>query len=394
MKNFKKILCVVLAALMVSSSLVACKKKPSKPNGDTSSTSSQTKATGINVVGYMKNTDGTPLSGVTLQFGTDGKHAAVTDENGYFLFSGVEAGKYTLELLSSGMSMAKQEVTIVLGEVEAVADNVFTTDKNGIALNITLSGSGFVFELNTDIKVPETSSDTSSASGSGNGSGSTSNSSNVSNPNSSPVDESGKVDRTAVWTGDQNFKPGKYYGNLPKSQFRDGAGSDLTYGLWCWSTSLFMPDAANNEAGMDINMLLDMCIQNKFNEIYLSMLSKLQTADQIDKVGADSGKYSEMALRGFIKKCSEYGIKVYALEGEGGQGALKWFEPSDKRTEKYIETIKKVNANAKSDSEKIAGLHLDVEAPLNDGAPTSPVSKQRYQKAMDYFVRTAASCKE
>ncbi|MEG0570600.1 MAG: hypothetical protein RR497_03040 [Oscillospiraceae bacterium] len=206
------------------------------------------------------------------------------------------------------------------------------------------------------------------------------------------MNDDGTVDRTAVWTGDPDFKPGKYWGNRPKSPFRDGEGEQFTYGLWCWSTDLFMPNCADNEAAMDMNMVLDQCVSNKVNEIYLSMLSKVQTADNIDKVGYDGQKYTEMELRGFIKKCSEYGIKVYALEGEGGEAALKWFAPGAPRTKRMVQTIAAINENAKSDDEKIAGLHLDLEAPLN--ASGIAETKKRYQDAADFFTTTAKYCKD
>ncbi|MEG0570597.1 MAG: hypothetical protein RR497_03025 [Oscillospiraceae bacterium] len=202
-----------------------------------------------------------------------------------------------------------------------------------------------------------------------------------------------KVDRTAVWTGDPNFYPGKYWGNTQTSPFRDGEGEVLTYGMWCWNTDLFMPNAADNEANLDMNKLLDMCIMNKFNELYLSLLGKVQTADSIDAVGASQYKYSEMELRGFIKKCSQYGIKVFALEGDGGEAALEWMNPNNNRTQTLINTIAKINANAKADDEKIAGLHLDLEAPLNyNDDINNPISKQRYQDSIDYFVRSRAQC--
>ena len=188
----------------------------------------------------------------------------------------------------------------------------------------------------------------------------------------------------AVMVGDENFTPGSLY-KLPTISFRK-QGDDATLGLWCWDTGvLIRPERAS---GLTADMLLDMMIANNVSELYLSLGRMLDLESQIEQEGViDEGYVSEMQVRGFIKKCNKYGIRVAALLANGGDSAVNWMKGNYGETMRYIAMVESMNSRAKED-EKIYGIHIDIEPQWKKGAGMA----QNQQWAAEYFTAVRKAC--
>lgn len=112
------------------------------------------------VHGYVKNTDGKPISNIDLSFYYDsGPSKITTDEKGYFKFTGMEVdkkceiqgvdGDFTLETdLSKGYLPSNNELLIIVSEKKAIPLTVIGLDGKKLlnfkyVLNIFVQGRGF-----------------------------------------------------------------------------------------------------------------------------------------------------------------------------------------------------------------------------------------------------------
>lgn len=181
----------------------------------------------------------------------------------------------------------------------------------------------------------------------------------------------------AVIPGDPDFEVGKYWSGphleLPQ---------ELEMGVWMWDSRIIIgQDPAT--PGVTCDEMLDMLIQNGVTEIYLTVRadSYYGIEDLIESGGeVPDGMVSEMMLRGFIKKCSKFGIKVSKLEVIVGVPGLARFMPSENKSEEYYWTkqqylwLADFNSRAAGEDEKLIGLHIDCEASWDDyGDPVENV---------------------
>lgn len=67
-------------------------------------------------------------------------------------------------------------------------------------------------------------------------------------------------------------------------------------------------------------------------------------------------------MRGFVKKCAKYNIRVAALTGASGDSVLRWIDPDKKnyQIKAFAEKIAGYQSRAAKD-EKFYAIHLDVE---------------------------------
>lgn len=155
MKNFKKILTIILAVCMIVSvlTLTSCKKNKDKKEDETKNDEKTTQTTGKNYTVTVVNEDGAPLSGVKLIL-TDKKDYPnlVTDANGkastqlagdkiYVMVvtpaSGYEKPTATIDNVYHGVfSKDSTELTITLPskETNKVAYTVTVVDQYGNAV--------------------------------------------------------------------------------------------------------------------------------------------------------------------------------------------------------------------------------------------------------------------
>ena len=78
------------------------------------------------------------------------------------------------------------------------------------------------------------------------------------------------------------------------------------------------------------------------------------------------GFVSEMELRGFIKKCSKYGIRVSMLTAMVDNAYAQWARKDDesqeyRATKRWVRLIADFNSRASGDDEKLYGVHIDLE---------------------------------
>lgn len=70
------------------------------------------------VYGFVTDEDDKDLSGVTVSIkGSNGTYSTVTDKDGYFEFTGLEAGKYTVTYEKEGYKNQSQDINLEEGEI-------------------------------------------------------------------------------------------------------------------------------------------------------------------------------------------------------------------------------------------------------------------------------------
>ncbi len=177
-----------------------------------------------------------------------------------------------------------------------------------------------------------------------------------------------------IMVGDPNFKPGTLYKG-PVVNFRKSKNDTASLGTWWWhlngiveprEVSRFI-DGAEVKEMVDVDMILDMLIANKVTEIYLDVGRMIMTEEVIAQGGLTeddiaAGLVSEAHVKGFVSKCSKYGIRVAALTGASGEGVLRWIDPDKKYhyLRSFMDKIADYNFYAAED-EKFYAIHLDVE---------------------------------
>lgn len=167
----------------------------------------------------------------------------------------------------------------------------------------------------------------------------------------------------ALTVGDANFKPGTYYKGYPTLEFRKD-GDSVAYGTWWWYLHrLVAPD----DNGVSVDMALDMLIANHISEIYLDIGAMVPWEAEEEQGGLTeeddkNDLVSERVVRGFIKKCSKYGIRVSALGGSSEDAVVTWLDPKYNmiHMKNLVNKVAAYNANAAAD-ERLYGVHLDVE---------------------------------
>lgn len=195
---------------------------------------------------------------------------------------------------------------------------------------------------------------------------------------------------TTLEVGDPKFKPGSLYKG-PLIKFRS-PGEQVTLGIWWWNLS----GIVNPINGMSVDMILDMLIANNFTEIYLDVSKMVPIEEEIAQNGLTeddiaAGLVSERHVRGFIKKCNKYDIRVAALTGAAGEGVLRWIDPSKSYyyIKSFVEKIAEYNFSAKKD-EKFYSVHLDVEPHTLD---KWHANRARYTQWMaDFTVEARKQC--
>jgi len=183
-----------------------------------------------------------------------------------------------------------------------------------------------------------------------------------STPEASPIPTEAVVNTDLIAdVGNPNFVPGSLYKG-PVIEWRE-PGESVSLGAWWWVLRGLV--APYN--GMSVDMILDMLIANNINEIYLDVSKMIPLDEEISQGGLsqddiDAGLVSERYVRGFIKKCSKYGIRVEALTGAASDGVLRWIDPQYKyyQIKGFVEKIADFNYDSAAD-EKFYGIHLDVE---------------------------------
>lgn len=188
----------------------------------------------------------------------------------------------------------------------------------------------------------------------------------------------------AAQVGSADFKPGSLYKG-PTVNFRKD-GDATTLGVWWWSLKGIM-EPVN---GVSVDMALDFLIANKVTEIYLDV-SAMMPWDEEEAQGGlseddiEAGMVSERYVRGFVKKCSKYGMRVAALTGD-----YAWINPDNTGFEKYVE---KFNAyqKAAAEDEKFYSMHLDVEPHQHPDFKTGEEGRAKVMQLFaDFAVNKAA----
>lgn len=186
-------------------------------------------------------------------------------------------------------------------------------------------------------------------------------SSATSQASSSTVSSPAPIPTGPAQVGDPNFVPGSLYKG-PVIAFRE-PGESVTLGVWWW----VLRGITEPVNGVSVDMILDMLIANNVSEIYLDVSKMVPLEEEIAQGGLSKddlagGLVSERYVRGFIKKCSKYGIRVAALTGAAGDAVLRWLDPSKNYyyIKSFVEKIAVYNHTAASD-ERFYSVHLDVE---------------------------------
>lgn len=195
-----------------------------------------------------------------------------------------------------------------------------------------------------------------------------------------------------VQSGDPNFVPGSLYKGQ-KLNFRKASdGKNPTVGMWVWDCRMIKGTSPDSDMSSD--MLLDMLIQNDVTEIYMGMSYYTDLETQIATGEVKDGFVNEMELRGFIKKCAKYGIRVAMLttmvENTYSQMARKDDESQEYRaTKRWVNMIADFNSRASGDDEKIYGIHIDLEPDWENGGDGL---KTNLQNCADYLIRMRKYC--
>lgn len=165
----------------------------------------------------------------------------------------------------------------------------------------------------------------------------------------------------AAQVGSADFKPGSLYKG-PTVNFRKD-GDATTLGVWWWS----LKGIVEPVNGVSVDMALDFLIANKVTEIYLDVSAMMPWEEEEAQGGLseddiEAGMVSERYVRGFVKKCNKYGIRVAALTGASGEGVLRWIDPEKQYypLTNFVDKIEGYQSRAAAD-EKFYAIHLDVE---------------------------------
>jgi hypothetical protein len=166
---------------------------------------------------------------------------------------------------------------------------------------------------------------------------------------------------SAAQVGSASFKPGTLFKGATLDYRK--AGESFTLGAWWWD----LKGIVEPVNGVSVDMILDMLIANNVNEIYLDVSKMLPLDEELAQGGLTeddkkAGLVSERHVRGFIKKCNKYGIRVSALTGAAGDSVLRWIDPANKYfyIKSFIDKIAAYQSYVAAD-EKFSAIHLDVE---------------------------------
>ena len=165
----------------------------------------------------------------------------------------------------------------------------------------------------------------------------------------------------AAQVGSADFKPGTLYKG-PVVNFRSD-GDATTLGVWWWTLNGIVQPVD----GVGVDTILDMLIANHVTEIYLDVSKMMPWDEEVAQGGLTdddkaSGLVSEAYVRGFVKKCGKYGIRVAALTGASGDSVLRWLDPQYKfyTIHDFIDKIAAYQSRVAAD-ERFYGIHLDIE---------------------------------
>ena len=194
-------------------------------------------------------------------------------------------------------------------------------------------------------------------------------------------------------SGDSNFVPGSLYKG-EKLTFRkesDGAGQPAV-GMWVWDCRMI--NGTSPDSDMSSDMLLDTLIQNGVTEIYLGMQYYMDLETQIANGELRDGYVGERELRGFIKKCAKYGIRVAMLTTLVENAYTQWARKDDesqeyRATKRWVQLVADFNSRASGDDEKIYGVHIDLEPDWEKGGAGLQTN---LQDCADYLIRMRKYC--
>lgn len=196
-----------------------------------------------------------------------------------------------------------------------------------------------------------------------------------------------------VQSGDPNFVPGSLYKGA-KLEFRKDSDKDggPAVGMWVWDCRMIKGTSPDSDISSD--MLLDMLIQNGVTEIYMGMSYYTDLETQIAAGKVKEGFVSEMELRGFIKKCAKYGIRVSMLtvmvDNAYSQMERKDSEEQEYRsTKRWVNMVADFNSRASGDDEKLYGVHVDLEPDWENGGEGL---EKNLQNCADYLIRMRKYC--
>ncbi len=162
----------------------------------------------------------------------------------------------------------------------------------------------------------------------------------------------------------------------------------MPLGVWWWNLRLLTSPGQNGVD--DVDHALDLLLANHVNEIYLC-IDAMQTYESAQKTGADPAKVSELDVRGFVKKCARFGIRVAAMTGASGADSTGWLSESGRtaRLSALTALVAGYNARAAAD-ERFYALHLDVE-PYNHPDYTTRRAEINQQTA-DLLIAARDAC--
>lgn len=216
----------------------------------------------------------------------------------------------------------------------------------------------------------------------------------ISTPPLEPLSIPKGFSTAAVQSGDPNFVPGSLYKGQ-KLGFRkksDGA-KQPALGMWVWDCRMIK--GTSTDSDMSSDMLLDMLIQNGVTEIYLGMQYYMDLESQLFSDGKlKNGYVSEMELRGFVKKCAKYGIRVSMLTTMVENAYTQWARKDDesqeyRATKRWVQLVADFNSRAKGDDEKLYGVHIDLEPDWENGGDGLQTN---LQNCADYLIRMRKYC--
>ncbi len=169
-----------------------------------------------------------------------------------------------------------------------------------------------------------------------------------------------------VIPGEAEVQVGTHYTG-PTIAFRRSDDDPASFGLWIWDCRVITDSLPNSDLTVDI--LFDMMLQNRITDVYIHLgrLADLESlvyyAENGEEVPDDV--VTEMQMRGFIKKCYRYGIRVEALVDGAGAGAGRYFGFDGSNTytsaKIYLAYIASFNERGADESERFRGIQYDVE---------------------------------
>ncbi len=196
-----------------------------------------------------------------------------------------------------------------------------------------------------------------------------------------------------VQSGDPNFVPGSLYKGEKLTFRKDSDGErQPAVGMWVWDCRMIKGTSPDSDMSSD--MLLDMLIQNGVTEIYMGMQYYTDIETHISTGEVKDGFVSEMELRGFIKKCAKYGIRVSMLTTMV-DNAYKQMERKEDQSQEYratkrwVNMVADFNSRASGDDEKLYGVHIDLEPDWENGGDGLEAN---LQNCADYLIRMRKYC--